>query len=85
MIDPETCHSLLDSLSDYVNGELGETLCAEIERHLAGCENCRIVVDTLKKTIYLYHATASPPEVPEEVRDRLFRRLELDEFLEGKP
>jgi predicted anti-sigma-YlaC factor YlaD len=82
VIDQETCHALLDSLSDYVDGSAGEQICAEIERHLEGCENCRIVVDTLRKTIYLYQVTASPPDVPEAVRDRLYQRLNLEEFME---
>lgn len=77
----ETCHYLLSSLSDYVDGEVGQELCQEIERHLADCENCRVVVDTLRKTIYLYHATATPPEVPDDVRDRLYLRLNLEEYL----
>jgi anti-sigma factor RsiW len=75
------CKNLLASLSDYVDGELGEELCAEIERHLAGCENCQIVVDTLRKTIYLYRTTSSQPEIHPDVRKRLFLRLDLDEFI----
>lgn len=82
MMNHQTCHDLLDSLSDYIDGSLGEQLCAEIERHLENCDDCQVVVDTLRKTIYLYHATSSPPYVPEDVRNRLFRRLDLDEFLE---
>lgn len=81
-MDRETCHMLLDALSDYVDGELERELCSEIERHLSECDNCRIVVDSLRKTIYLYHVTASAPSVPSEVRERLYRRLDLDDFLE---
>lgn len=81
-MDHGNCRELLSTLSEYVDGALGEELCTEIERHMAGCNNCRIVVDSLRKTIYLYHATAAtPPSMPEEVRDRLFRRLNLDDFL----
>ena len=80
-MDHENCHQLLSSLSEYVDGTLGDELCAEIERHLSGCENCRIVIDSLRKTIYLYRVTATPPCMPSEVRDRLFQRLDLDEFL----
>ena len=75
------CNELLSSLSDYVDGELREDLCREIEKHLAGCANCRIVVDTLKKTIYLYHETSRTGEVPADVRERLFKRLDLEEYL----
>ena len=81
MSQPE-CRHLLASLSEFVDGSLEEALCAEIERHLAGCQNCRIVVDTLERTIYLYHTTAQEPGVPPEVRQRLFRRLEIEDLLD---
>ena len=55
--DHPQCEKLLGSLSDYIDGELRDELCLEIEKHIAGCENCRVVVDTMKKTIYLYHET----------------------------
>jgi anti-sigma factor RsiW len=81
----EGCRHLLDSLSPYVDGELGPELCAELERHLSGCENCRIVVDSLRKTVYLYQVTSDePPVVPEDVRQRLYHCLDLDEFIEKK-
>ena len=75
------CRDLLHSLSDYVDGILEDEICNEIERHMEGCENCRVVIDSLRKTIYLYHSTAPSPEVPDDVRERLYRRLNLDEFL----
>jgi len=77
------CRPLLESLSDYVDGTLSEELCEEIRRHIAECRDCRIVVDTLQKTILLYHATASePPNIPSNVRDRLFRSLKLEDYLQ---
>jgi len=85
-MDHEHCHSLLNSLSDYVEGDLSEELCAEIDRHLQSCENCRVVIDTLRKTVYLYHATAAdPPVMPQDVKERLYTRLDLNEFLNPSP
>ena len=79
MVKHDSCHHLLDSLSDFVDGELKEELCRELEAHLAECENCRIVVDTLKKTVYLYHSTAGEPkEIPFDVKNRLLQRLESE-------
>ena len=76
------CKSLLGFLSDYVDGSLSEDLCQEIEDHAAGCENCRIVVDTLRKTISLYHQTAAEPvEIPGGTRDQLFKTLNLEDYL----
>jgi predicted anti-sigma-YlaC factor YlaD len=79
-MDEKNCKSLLGSLSDYVDGTAQEELCRELERHLANCDNCRIVVDTLKKTVYLYQSNTKT-DLPVAVRERLFKRLNLDEYL----
>ena len=79
-----TCASLLGSLSDYIDGELGAELCRQIEKHVAECENCRIVVDTTRRTIDLVHASNYPQtDLPDDVRDRLFKRLNLDDYLKS--
>lgn len=80
MIEHSHCQELLSSLSDYVDGDLNPELCAELERHLQGCERCRVVVDTLKKTVELYQETSAEVAVPTAVRERLFARLNLDDF-----
>ena len=72
------CRELLDQLSEYIDGELEASLCTELEAHLAHCANCRVMVDTLRKTITLYHAQA-PAELPSEVEDRLYKVLRLEE------
>jgi len=79
----ENCRHLLDSLSPYVDGDLSAELCTELERHLSDCENCQIVVDSLRKTVYLYRVASDElPCVPEDVRQRLYHCLDLDEFIE---
>jgi hypothetical protein len=77
----ETCKQMLSSLGEYVDGTLGEELCAEIEKHMQGCDRCQIVVNTLKKTVELYHDTADDEQLPADVRQRLFVRLNLDDFI----
>ncbi len=76
------CRQLLGSLSAYVDGELDEELCSVLEKHLEDCEDCRIVVDTLKKTVYLYHASATPEELPTDIRKRLYKSLNIENYLE---
>lgn len=78
--DTSTCRQLLGSLSDYVDGDLGEELCREIEAHMAECENCRVVVDTLRKTVLLFHSLPSD-SLPQAVEQRLFKRLQLTDFM----
>ena len=78
----EHCREMLGALSDYVDGSLNKGLCEELERHMADCENCRIVVDTLRKTIYLYHEANDSVSIPAGVRQRLYKRLNFEDLLE---
>jgi predicted anti-sigma-YlaC factor YlaD len=75
------CKQLLGSLSEYIDGELQAELCAEIEEHLKDCDNCRIVVNTLRKTVELYEQTSESTRLPDVVRERLFLKLELADYL----
>lgn len=77
----ENCQALLGSLSEYIDGELPAELCQEIEKHLEGCDNCRVVLNTTKRTIDLVQLPADEETVPDDVRERLFLRLHLDDYL----
>jgi anti-sigma factor RsiW len=73
------CSKLLGSLSDYIDGDLQAEICAELEAHISGCDNCRIVVNTMRKTVELYEQTSNEPvELPQAVRERLLLKLDLD-------
>jgi anti-sigma factor (TIGR02949 family) len=78
------CDELLGSLSAYIDGELGSELCMELEKHLSECDNCRVVLNTTKRTIDLVHSPIEKSDLPEDVRERLFKRLNLDDFLNPK-
>ena len=75
------CKQLLGNLSEYIDGDLQAELCAEIEAHLKDCDNCRVVINTLRKTVELYEQTGEQVELPSEVRERLFRKLDLKDYL----
>ena len=77
------CQHLLENMSAYLDSEASAELCAEIEHHLDGCADCRVVVDTLRKTISLYHELPQP-ELPPEARLRLYKSLDLTEFLNAR-
>jgi predicted anti-sigma-YlaC factor YlaD len=49
----DKCPEYLNELNDYLDGTLDWTTCAEIEKHLGTCENCRIMIDSLKQTVTL--------------------------------
>jgi anti-sigma factor RsiW len=71
------CRELLGHLSDYIDGELEAAICAQLEAHLAECPDCRVMVDTLRKTIILYRSQPHA-ELPLDVRDRLYHVLKLE-------
>ncbi|HET7090598.1 MAG TPA: anti-sigma factor [Anaerolineae bacterium] len=83
-MDQQTCQHLLGGLSEYLDGEASADLCAEVERHLAECADCRVLVDTLRKTVSLYRELPQP-EMPTAARERLYTSLDLAEFLAPKP
>jgi anti-sigma factor RsiW len=71
------CREMLGALSDYIDGELEERLCAQIEAHMRDCPDCQVMVDTLRKTVVLYR-THGRVEVPADVQSRLYTVLDLD-------
>lgn len=81
--DTARCRAMLENLSVYIDGEAEEALCHEIERHMAGCENCRVVVDTLAKTVKLYREHGQT-HLPGEARQRLYAALDINEFLNDR-
>lgn len=80
----DNCANLLGALSEYIDGSLNPELCRELERHLAGCEDCRVVLNTTRRTIDLVQSPVEQPAMPEDVRERLFKRLHLDDYLSSK-
>ncbi|MBK9715009.1 MAG: hypothetical protein IPO81_27540 [Kouleothrix sp.] len=62
-------------LNDYVDGELADEPATTLSG-MAQCTNCRVVFDTLRKTIVLYHALGNAPvELPADVEARLLSWL----------
>lgn len=69
------CLNVVKELSSYLEEDLDPTLRSSIERHLSDCEDCRLVVDTTKKTIQIF-CNAEPAPLPPDTRERLRQALE---------
>lgn len=78
------CREFFEQLSDYIDGELAASLCVELEQHLADYPNCRIVVDTTRKTVSLYRRY-DRAELPAGVSARLWLTIEQAGFLSVGP
>lgn len=68
------CETIIRELADYLDEALDSALRLSIEQHLGKCKDCRIVVDTCKKTIQIF-CNSEPAPLPEDMRTRLHEAL----------
>jgi anti-sigma-K factor RskA len=72
----ETDHdSRRDELAAYALGALDPGEAAELERHLAGCEECRTELDWLCPAVQLLPESVGRVEAPPELRERLMEQV----------
>jgi len=64
------CSKQIQHIADYIDGELDEGLCRELEEHLEGCRNCRLMVDSLRQTVILC-SEGVREELPESISTKL--------------
>jgi anti-sigma factor RsiW len=68
--DHSKCIELFEKLSEYIDDELDEMTCKDIERHVKECAPCNACLETLKRTMELCKNLENKP-VPEAVSSRL--------------
>ena len=75
--DDLACIELVDTLTEYVDGEVNEGQRARIERHLEGCEGCRAALDQFQTVIRLAGRLTEEDvaRIDALVRDRLMAAL----------
>jgi hypothetical protein len=81
MMDSDKCQELISELSLILDGAVSEEFCDEIKSYLGDCQDCQIVINTLKKTVLLYRQLPQPT-ISGDTRKRLYQSLKLQEFLD---
>lgn len=72
------CKEMFAELSNYLDDELDDSLCEELEKHLDGCEPCKAFLSSLEKSIQ--QCRIAPNESPDpRIAARLRREL-LSEY-----
>lgn len=69
-----TCQEIFAALSQYLDRELPDASCEELDRHIAGCDPCVEFVDSLRQSIALckdFVPERAPEPLSEEVRERM--------------
>jgi hypothetical protein len=72
------CAALLERVSAYLDQELDEATCREIDNHCRGCAECAGLIEGLRNTIGLCRATGErplPPAVRAKARAQIERLL----------
>ena len=68
------CKEMFAELSNYLDEELDDSLCEELEKHIGGCEPCKTFLSSLEKSIQ--QCRTAPNESPDpRVAARLRRDL----------
>jgi anti-sigma factor (TIGR02949 family) len=72
------CDAVLQELGNYLDDEMAAELRAALERHLAQCGACRVIVDTTRRTIRIVTESRSfevPDDISERIIDRIMKRI----------
>jgi len=72
-----THRRIFKNVCSFIDGELDETACEELKKHLAACPRCRIYVDTVRKTIVLYQKKDASQKMPVSSRKRLYATVAM--------
>ncbi len=69
------CKTVLTELCDFLDGQLDGETVEHMKAHLDRCHDCRLLVDTTRKTIEIF-CNSDPVPLPQDLRDRLHAALE---------
>lgn len=73
-----------DEIAAFLLGALEPGEAAELERHLAGCEECRTELEWLRPAVQLLPESVERVEAPPQLRGRLMEQVR-SEAAEGAP
>ena len=80
------CKEIFAELSNYLDDELDDSLCEELEKHMDGCEPCKAFLSSLEKSIQQCHMARneSPdPRIAARLRQKLM--TEYQELMRKQP
>jgi predicted anti-sigma-YlaC factor YlaD len=73
-------HKIIKEICDFMGEDLDAPACREVAEHIENCPTCQIYFDTVKKTVTLCRELEENKKLPNEVHQRLYKVLKLDEL-----
>jgi len=71
---------LYKQICEYLGCDLNSEPCKQIQDHMAECPNCEVYVDKVRKTVNLYKTIDNCDDIPEDVCNKLFISLNIDDI-----
>ncbi|MCK5126230.1 MAG: zf-HC2 domain-containing protein [candidate division Zixibacteria bacterium] len=68
------CRDMIKKLADYLDGDLEPEFCTELEKHLKGCNNCKLMINSMKMTVQLCK-DGTCEDLPQEFQDKFQQKL----------
>ena len=65
-------------ICDFMGEDLDAPACKEVAEHIESCPNCKIYLDTVRKTVTLCQQIEKDEKLPLDVKDRLYKVLNLE-------
>ena len=75
---PRRCKAMFAELSNYLDEQLDDSLCEELEKHLDGCEPCKAFLASLESTIQ--SCRNSPPYSLDSRKAAKLRKQVLENY-----
>lgn len=79
MSESNGCDDVFSRLSEYLDRELPESTCEELEQHIADCPPCVQFLDSLRKSIAITRSLeteVTPPPLSPGAREQLRQAFE---------
>jgi hypothetical protein len=67
-------------ICDFMGEDLDAPVCKEVAEHLESCPKCKVYLDTVKKTVTICQETEKEKELPQDIKKRLFKVLNLGDL-----
>ena len=82
---PTPPRHLKEELDALLDGQLDESARAEVEAHLAACDECRRALDALRWTKQFAATRFAAPDAPADLQAKIQRSLHAETIAESHP
>ena len=72
--------NVYEQICDFMGEDLDAPACKEVADHLESCPKCKVYFDQVKQTVTLCREIDKEKVVPDEVKNRFFKVLNLNDL-----